>query len=226
MGRMILALALVVAPLACSRGDAGTQVPATATTTVVSLQEIDCGSCGAKMVEDLQTRPGVYAASFDLTRAELSVQHEPGAVDGPAIVALAESKGFSAAEGPGQGRYLPPPQFGDELDVVEIAKAGEAVDLQAHLAPGKVTVFDYYAVWCKPCREIDAHMKQVLAAQPDVALRKLDVVDWDSDLAKAHLSGVEGLPYLVVYGSDGRRVARISGLRLDELDAAIAKARQ
>ena len=28
--------------------------------------------------------------------------------------------------------------------------------------PGKVTLFDFYAVWCAPCRKIDAHLFPLL----------------------------------------------------------------
>ena len=68
-------------------------------------------------------------------------------------------------------------------------------------------------------------MKKVLASQRDVALRKIDVVDWDSPVAGQHLRGVSELPYVEVYGPDGKAVARISGLDLERLDRAIAKAR-
>ena len=49
--------------------------------------------------------------------------------------------------------------------------------------------------------------------------------DWDSPVAAQHMRGVSELPYVVVHGRSGKRVARISGLALDRLDQAIAKAR-
>lgn len=192
---------------------------------VISLQNIDCQSCGAKVVEALEARAGVYEAKFDRALGEVTVAYDQATTGFAEFKPEIEGLGYVALEGPGQGAYLPEVVFPAELDMVKLTEDGEPVDLEANLVPGKVTVFDYYAVWCKPCREVDAHMRDVLAASPDVALRKLNVVDWDSPLAKAHLSAVASLPYVVVYDVNGQRVAEISGLALDDLDAAIEKGR-
>ena len=115
------------------------------------------------------------------------------------------------------------PKLSDQADVAVVVKAGEDVpDLRAVGAPGKVTVLDFYADWCASCREVDLHMYKVLNARSDVALRKLNVVDWDTPLAKRYLAGVEGLPFVIVLGRDGAEIRRIQGLKLGELDAAIA----
>ena len=115
------------------------------------------------------------------------------------------------------------PKLNEQADLAHLSKAGEDVpDLRAASVPGKVTVFDFYADWCASCREIDLHMYKTLNARPDVALRKMNVVDWDTPLAKRYLSGVEGLPFVIVHGRDGAEVRRIQGLKLADLDAAIA----
>ncbi|MDY7231304.1 thioredoxin family protein [Hyalangium rubrum] len=96
-------------------------------------------------------------------------------------------------------------------------------DLTAHLAPGKVTVFDFYADWCAPCRKVDAHVFGLLNQRSDIAYRKLNVVSWESPLAKRYLGGVPNLPYLVVYGKDGQPVRSVTGFDLSALDAAISE---
>jgi thiol-disulfide isomerase/thioredoxin len=117
------------------------------------------------------------------------------------------------------------PQLKSGADVATVSKAGEDLaDLKAAAAAGKVTVFDFYADWCAGCREIDLHMYKLLNARDDVALRKVNVVDWDTPVAKRHLQGVAGLPYVVVYSRSGAEVARIQGVKLEELDKAIAEA--
>ncbi len=214
-------------PIGCRPGAeaAGeTSVPDSATTTVISLQGIDCESCGTRVIKALD-RPGIYTTAFDRNAAELTVQYDATAVSVADMLAVVTTLGYTGSEGAGHGAYIPDVEFEPGLDVVKIAEGGETVDLEAHLVPGKVTVFDFYAVWCKPCRTVDRHMRDVLTNHDDVALRKLDVVDWDSDVAKQYLKTATSLPYVIVYGRDGKQVAAISGLALDDLDAAIAKGR-
>ena len=95
------------------------------------------------------------------------------------------------------------------------------VDLRAHLATGKVTVFDFHASWCPPCRTVDRHLEKVLRRRHDVAVRRLNVAHWESEVARAYLTNVPGLPFVVVFGVAGEPVAAISGLDLAALDAAI-----
>jgi hypothetical protein len=63
-------------------------------------------------------------------------------------------------------------------------------------------------------------------AQADLAVRKINVVSWDTPIAARWRRDVSDLPYLVVYGVDGRRVAEIAGAKLDEIDRAIAAGRE
>lgn len=116
------------------------------------------------------------------------------------------------------------PKLRDGADLAVIAKAGEDVgELSTHAVPSKVTVFDFYADWCAGCREVDLQAYKLLNSRDDVAVRKLNVVDWDTPLARRHLADVKGLPFVLVYGKDGKLVRRIEGLDLAALDAAITE---
>jgi thiol-disulfide isomerase/thioredoxin len=119
--------------------------------------------------------------------------------------------------------FDPLPKLREGADLRRLSEAGEDVpSLEAHVVRGKVTVFDFYADWCAPCRKIDAHVFRLLNARDDVALRKLNVVSWETPLARRHLTNVASLPYVVIYGKDGRLVRAISGVDLTALDRAIA----
>lgn len=216
-------LALVLASPGCESGrrSARTQVPSEAAHTVLSLQEIDCQSCGMSVVTALEKTSGVYEATFDRETAEIAVVYDAAVAQPTQFIALAHDLGYRASEGPGHGAYTPEVEFPAGLDVVQISEEGEAVAIDDHRVPGKVTVFDFHAIWCGPCKKVDRHMLAVLRDHEDVALRKLNVVDWDSEVAKTYLRDVPNLPYVVVYGTDGEEVAKISGLKLDELDTAI-----
>jgi thiol-disulfide isomerase/thioredoxin len=122
--------------------------------------------------------------------------------------------------------FEPLPKVSAAADVKRLSEAGEDVpDLAVHAVAGKVTVFDFYADWCAACRKVEGHVLGRLArGDTTVALRKLNVVDWESPLAQRYLQQAPSLPLLVVYGRDGKKVAELTGAKLEELDAAIAEA--
>jgi thiol-disulfide isomerase/thioredoxin len=211
--------------LASVLGCAGSQhIPADHVTTIVSLQKIDCADCGQRVVRDVKARPGVYAATFDKKKAEVSVVAARTFDTYGVVRGLAEKEGFTATAGAGAGSYAPPAAFPEQADVKTVAKNGNDVpDLRPVLVGGKVTVIDFSAVWCEPCRKLDEHMVSVLATHGDVAYRKLDIGDWDTPLAERYLKGVPNLPYVMVFDKSGRKIDAVSGLDLGKLDAAIAR---
>lgn len=191
---------------------------------VLSLQGLDCASCYDEIAAELDRVHGVRSSKFDRRTVETTVFVAAG-VPTDSLLAAVTRAGFTAQVGAGHGRWLPLEGFGEGADAVIAVKAGEDLaDLASILVPGKITVVDFYADWCGPCRQVDRHMKDVLASRTDVALRKVNIVDWDTPIAKRHLKGASGIPYLVVFDGTGRKVGSIQGLRLDKLDAAIAKA--
>src|SRR6266550_2484713 len=96
---MFLASCLSALELSCS----GAQpTPRDAKTTVVSLVQVDCSDCGEKIVADLRSRPGVYAASYHKRRAELAVTASPSFDVFTVVKSLAANEGFDALLGAGQ----------------------------------------------------------------------------------------------------------------------------
>lgn len=118
--------------------------------------------------------------------------------------------------------FSPPKEPPPGADVVQLVRDGADLDaLEPHRVEGKVTIFDFHAAWCPPCRKVDEHLYAEIRHRDDLAIRKIDVGSWDTPVARRFLGGVAELPHLIVYGRDGRRIAEISGARLDEIDAAI-----
>ena len=105
---------------------------------------------------------------------------------------------------------------------VKLISQGRQVNLEEHLVPGKLVIFDFFADWCAPCRQLTPRLERLAAQYPDrVALRKVDVIDWESPVSRQFRIG--SLPYLALYNGDGRqlamgdanRVLRVLGTHLD-----------
>jgi thiol-disulfide isomerase/thioredoxin len=218
----LIVLCAVTSLLGCKSGG----IPDNAKTTVVSFVDLDCGDCGEEMARTLIEAKGVHKTSFDKRSAELTVLADPE-VD---VFALAQKNKPAKEEwrlvrGAGKGSYIPWRKPPEGADIQQVASNGEDVaDLAAHLAPGKITIVDFSAKWCEPCRELDEHVLALLAKRSDLAYRKLDVGDWDTPLGQRYLKGVKELPYVIVFDANGKRVDAISGLDLARLDRALAPA--
>jgi thiol-disulfide isomerase/thioredoxin len=223
--RVMKALPAIALAALLSAGCGGApSIPSDAQTAVVSLDRIDCSDCGNQIVADLSERPGVYAATFDKQKAEIRVVASRSFDVLTTVKQLAAHEGFEAILGAGKGHYLDGPTFPPSADFKVIARDGADVpDLATVPVKGKITVVDFSATWCRPCRAIDEHMAKVLVTRSDVAYRKLEIGDWDTPLAQRYLKGVPQLPYVLVYDAAGARVKELVGVDLASLDAAIGK---
>jgi thiol-disulfide isomerase/thioredoxin len=85
-------------------------------------------------------------------------------------------------------------------DVLDVVQHGEAAPLNAE--PGKWTVFDFWASWCEPCKTLDADLRKLAATDPTIAVRRVNIVDFDSPIAIQELRGVSALPHVRIVGPD------------------------
>jgi thiol-disulfide isomerase/thioredoxin len=122
--------------------------------------------------------------------------------------------------------FEPLPKLPAGTDIAWLSKAGEDVpNLAPHAVKGKVTVFDFYADWCAACRKVDGYVyKRLAAGDAALAYRKLNLVEWESPLARRYVEDVPSLPFVVIYGRDGKLFRTLHGADLDSLDRAIAEA--
>ena len=187
---------------------------------VYSIQGADCSSCGEKIRTALKKVKGVKKTAFDMRKVELTVEMEDGVADS-VVLAAAEGVGLHAIVGAGQGAYLPKEPYPAGADVLELNKDGAAVGpLDKLRVADKFTVFDVYADWCGPCRDVDKKLREIVAGRPDVAVRKLVVLDFDSPLARE--LGLEMLPHVIVYTPEGKKT-EIRGAELGKIDKALKK---
>ena len=84
-----------------------------------------------------------------------------------------------------------------------------------------VSLIDFYADWCGPCRAVAPNIEAVASLRPDITVGKINV-DREPDLA--HRFGIFSIPTIIVI-KDGDEVARAVGYRTEEqLNALISEA--
>ena len=88
--------------------------------------------------------------------------------------------------------------------VSKIANGGQRIDLKKILVPGKITVVDFYADWCGPCRRMGPELEKIARTDPDVKLVKVDVVNWNTEVIKQF--GIRSIPNVRVYDRNGTAV--------------------
>lgn len=192
-------------------------------TQVYSVQGIDCASCVDAIRKELKKLGGVKKVEFDKHTVELTLRLDDRVTDQAVLDAVARAEeGLRAVVGPGQGRYLAFGDYPPAADVRTLTTDGSAVGpLEALAVKGKHTVFDVYAEWCGPCRAVDDRLRAIVSARTDVAVRRLNVVDFDSPLARELGPRLESLPYVVVLTPRGKRFD-IAGTNFEALDRALA----
>jgi thiol-disulfide isomerase/thioredoxin len=86
-----------------------------------------------------------------------------------------------------------------------VSNGGQQVDLAALMTPGKITIVDFYAEWCGPCRRISPQLEQLAKDDPDVVLIKVDIVNWNTPVTQQF--GIESVPNMRVFGRTGAQLA-------------------
>jgi thiol-disulfide isomerase/thioredoxin len=111
----------------------------------------------------------------------------------------------------------------DRGQSIEVISHGQQTDISKHLALGNVTIVDFYADWCGPCKVVDPTIKQLVQSDPEIAVRKIDIVDWSSAVAKQY--NVHTLPRVEVYGRKGQLVGTVRGADPDQVRQYVARAK-
>jgi thiol-disulfide isomerase/thioredoxin len=67
---------------------------------------------------------------------------------------------------------------------------------------GAITIVDFRADWCKACVRLEQMMAADLAGDRDIVVRKVDVGDGQTPIARAY--DIHGLPHVNIYDRAGR----------------------
>lgn len=188
---------------------------------------IDCAACAAPIRKALNAVPGVSNAAVDWKAGTARVDVAEG-FDKTAIRQALDAIGYEAVF-PGeesQGLRPLPPDVVKTLDIVSF-DGSKPVDVAAVLAPGRITVLDYWAEWCSPCHLLEARLQHLLQQSPDLSVRRVNVGKWDNAAARQATKEfrLEALPYVRVYDARGKFVDAVTGGSWDQLLKVIEKAR-
>lgn len=106
---------------------------------------------------------------------------------------------------------------------VEVISHGAQVDINQHLAFGNVTVIDFYADWCGPCRRLSPSLEQMARSDPEIALRKIDIVNWRTAVVQQF--NIRSIPQVNVYDRSGRLVGTVLGVDFEKIKTYVAQAK-
>lgn len=123
----------------------------------------------------------------------------------------------SATGTPSRPGVIEPP-----VKKVDVIARGNSVNLSRYLVPGKVTIVDFYADWCGPCRQLAPFLDDMVKKDADLVMRKVDIVNWESAVAKQF--AINSIPRVQVYGRDGNLVGTSSN-NPDAIKKLVARAK-
>ena len=110
-----------------------------------------------------------------------------------ALLAAAIALGACGHPGPGSLKPLGP----EPVKSSQINEPGVMIDVDAALLPGYVTVVDFWGEHCGACAVVGGMLAVQVAQDPRVLIRKIDVGDGDTPVAKAYDIGA--LPHFRVF---------------------------
>ena len=124
-----------------------------------------------------------------------------------------------------QGDKLPAPAavIAGRGQQAEVITHGAQVDIARHLALGNVTVVDFYADWCPACKYLSPSLEQMAQTDPEIALRKIDIVNWNTAVVKQY--NIRSIPQVNVYNRGGQLVGTVDSANAEEVKRYVAQAK-
>jgi copper chaperone CopZ len=186
---------------------------------------IDCSLCAPPVVKALSAVEGVKSARVD-AKAKTATVDVPAGFDREKLREAVSNAGFEAVFAGEKARDIEPlpADVVKTLDVRSYTD-GKRVDIAKIIAPGKVTIVDFYADWCGPCHVLEARLQHLMQGRKNLAMRRVNIGKRDNDAAKqATELRAAALPYIRVYDARGKFVTAVTGGMWDEVLGAIEKA--
>ena len=108
---------------------------------------------------------------------------------------------------------------------IRVIEGGGKLKIKNYLTSGVITIFDFYADWCGPCRIFSPKLERLLLGHANLRLVKADIVDWESPLSKQLTKDYQfpSLPFVLIFDEKGKLLGKVRGNFVEKVEAIIKK---
>lgn len=196
-----------------------------ATTLTFNVPSIDCSGCANPVAKTLAAIAGVSNVHVDWKQKSATVD-VPQGFDRERLRNAMLNAGYEV-QFPGEKNRELQPLPADVLKTLDIQAfdGSKAVDFKTIPVRGKITIVDFYADWCGPCKVLELRLQHLVQGK-NIAVRRVNVGKWDNAAAKQATRDfrLASLPYLRVYDGSGKLAAEVKNGMWDEVLEAVEKA--
>jgi len=197
-----------------------------ATTLTFKVPSIDCSGCANPVAKTLAAVAGVSNVHVDWKQKSATVD-VPQGFNRELLRNAMLNAGYEVQFAGEKNRELQPLPA-DVLKTLDIKAfdGSRPIDFKAIAAPGKITIVDFYADWCGPCKVLELRMQHLVQGKKNIAVRRVNVGKWDNAAAKQATREfrLASLPYLRIYDGSGKLAGEIKDGMWNELLDVVQKA--
>lgn len=86
-----------------------------------------------------------------------------------------------------------------------------------------ISIIDFYANWCNPCKKLEPHLKEIEINYPDIKVRKINIED-ENQKELIDKYNINSLPTLLIIDEDTNKIlSKIEGFNLPLILEEIGK---
>lgn len=189
-----------------------------------TIEGMTCQGCVNTATQTLKKVKGVDSVSVDLDSKQAIVITHSNVTEKDLETAIKTNTNFDVLF---KGETLPQSLTEKEKEGLDIKtiKGGNKIKFKEHLAQDKITIFDFYADWCGPCRVFSPKVERLLLDRDHLALRKVDIVDWKSALSKQLTKDYKlpALPFTLIFDDKGNLLGIVEGNNIEQVQFIIDK---
>ncbi|HRJ30996.1 MAG TPA: thioredoxin domain-containing protein [Cyclobacteriaceae bacterium] len=187
-----------------------------------TIEGMTCGACAQTATNVLLKTEGIREAKVDFASKQAVVVASANMTEQQIRDAIKEHTNFEALFSADELVKSLTNEERKNLNI-EVIKGGGQLNWKESVVPGKLTVFDFYADWCGPCKVFSPKVERLLLKYPDMALKQVDIVDWKSNLSKQLTKEYKmpALPFTLIFDGSGKFVGKVEGNRIEEVEQII-----